>query len=185
MKNGLVFFENCLPCKQKCFELAWQYWSNENIVLLILSLDLSNKLDLPFVTYADRNKWRLLVFFYWTNSAQKLKRDDGIQCNMWKLTLTRDDTGHNVTYLKRWSYTWLLFKLLTHIIYKINTLSRRYLHLLLTQLFLSDTIKPAWDYHTLIIYLEKLEIKNVTYNYASVIHTKRVSEKKNVCSDVC
>ena len=40
--------------------MKWQYGSNENIMLIILSLDLSNKFDLSIVTCADRNKWRFV-----------------------------------------------------------------------------------------------------------------------------
>ena len=33
-------------------------------MLLILRLDLSNSYDLSFVTYVDRNKWRLFLFLF-------------------------------------------------------------------------------------------------------------------------
>ena len=42
--------------------MAWQYWNNVKIMLLIISLYLSNKYELSFVVYVDRNKRCLFVF---------------------------------------------------------------------------------------------------------------------------
>ena len=56
--------------------MAWQYWSNVNIMLLIIIQDLSNNYDLSFVTYVDRNKgcFCLFIFGDFSSSEKFLNR---------------------------------------------------------------------------------------------------------------
>ena len=46
--------------------MTWKYWSTVNIMLLNVSLYLSNKYDLSFVTYVDRNKYFFSSMFILT-----------------------------------------------------------------------------------------------------------------------